>query len=173
MKKIVITLITIGVASFGFAQNSNTDFNISKFRELGIPSSNYKYLNEVQDHLTPHQVKYLEKVASSWDVSTSEKFDGRKAEPFQVTFKLEGGNIHTFYDSKGKVVSAIERFSNFVMPKSVGNEIQKQYPNWKIVKNRYSVLYYRGESTKKSFKVLIGKGNQKKWLRIDPSGKIS
>ncbi len=173
MKKIVISLITMGMLSFGFAQNSNPKFNLSTYRELGISGSNYNYLNEVQDGLKPRQVKYLENVASNWDVSSSRQFDGRKGEPFSVTFKLKNGNLYASYDSKGKIVSAIERFSNFAMPKSVGNEILRQYPNWKIVTNRYSILYYRNKRTKKSFKVLVRKGKQKKWLKIDPSGKIT
>jgi len=172
MKKIVISLITLGMVNFGFAQNANPDFNLSKFRKLSMIGSNYEYLNEVQDGLTPGQVKYLENAVSHWDVSTSNKFDGRKGELFNVTFKLKDGNIHALYDNNGKIVSAIERFSNFAMPKSVSNEILKQYPNWKIVKNRYSVLYDCSKLVKKKFKVLLRKGNQEKWLRIDSSGKI-
>lgn len=173
MKKTVISLMAVGMANFGFAQNANPDFNISKFRELGAPGSNFKYVNEVQDDLTPGQVKYLEQVVANWDVSTSRKFDGRKGNPFNVTFKLQDGNIDAFYDNKGKVISAMERFQDFAMPKSVGNEILRQYPNWKIIKNRYSVWYCSGNQPKKNFKVLIQKGKHKRWLRIDSSGKIS
>jgi|GEM_PF-1153118 len=173
MKKIVISLITLGMVNFGFAQNANPDFNLSKFRKLSMIGSNYEYLNEVQDGLTPGQVKYLENAVSHWDVSTSNKFDGRKGELFNVTFKLKDGNIHALYDNNGKIVSAIERFSNFAIPKSVGREVLKQYPDWKIVKNRYSVWYGRKYRTKRIFKLLISKGNQKKWLKVDTTGSIS
>lgn len=152
MKKIVIGLITMGMVSFGFAQNSNPKFDLSTYSGLGISSSNYNYLNEVQDGLTPNQVKYLEGIASNWDVTTSRQFDGRKGEPFNVTFKLKDGNLYACYDSRGRIVSAIERFSNFAMPKSVGNEILRQYPNWRIVTNRYSILYYRNKPTKKALR---------------------
>lgn len=161
------------MASFGFAQNSYPDFDLSKFRGFGAIGSNYEYLNNVQSGLTPNQVKYLENIVSYWDVARSEKFDGRKGEAFSVTFRLDHGHITASYDSEGKIVSAIERFSNFAIPKSVGKEVLRQYPNWKIVKNRYSVRYGRNDRTKRIFKLLICKGNLKKWLKVDSSGKIA
>lgn len=173
MKKIVINLVIMGMASFGFAQNSYADFDVSKFRDLGTIGSNNEYLNNVQSNLTPYQVRYLENIVSYWDVAKSEKFDGRKGEPFSVNFKLKDGHITASYDSNGKIISAMERFSNFTIPKSVGKEVLQEYPDWKIVKNRYSVWYGRNNSTKRVFKLLIRKGNQKKWLKVHTSGSIS
>ncbi|WP_147415842.1 hypothetical protein [Ulvibacterium marinum] len=173
MKKIVISLITVGMVSFGFAQNSNADLDFYKYRELDISGSNHKYLYEVQDVVTPRRVKYLENGVTNWNVLASKEFVGRKDETFKVTFKLKDGNIYALYGSNGSIVSAIERFSNFAMPKSVGNDIIKQYPDWNIVKNRYSILYHHGDGTKRRFKVLIQKGDRKKWLKIDSSGKIA
>lgn len=173
MKKLAISLITMGMVSFGFAQNSYPDFDLSKFRDFVTIGSNYEYLNDVQNGLTPNQVKYLEDLVSYWDVTQAEKFDSRRGEPFNVTFMLEYGHITASYDSKGKIVSAMERFSDFAIPKSVGNEVLRQYPDWKIVKNRYSVWYGQNDRTKRIFKLLIRKGNQKKWLKVDSSGGIS
>jgi len=173
MKKLVISLAVMGITSFGFAQNSYPHFELSKFRDLGAMDTNYEYLNDVQNELTPSQVKYLENLASYWDVTRSLEFDGRRGHPFSVTFKTEHGQIIANYNSKGKIVSAMERFSDFAIPKSVGRAILKEYPNWKIVKNRYSVWYDHDGRTKKLFKVRIRKGKQKKWLSIDSSGNTS
>lgn len=173
MKKLAISLITMGMVSLGFSQNSYPDFDLSKFRDFITIGSNYEYLNKVQNGLTPNQVKYLEDLVSYWDVTQAEKFDGRRGEPFSVTFRLQNGHIIASYDKKGEVISAVERFSNFAIPKSVGKEVLEQYPNWKIVKNRYSVWYGRNHRTKRVFNLLIRKGNQKKWLKVDSSGGIS
>jgi len=59
------------MASFGFAQNSVPNFEISKFKDFGALASNYEYLNEVQNGFTPNQAKYLENVVSYWDVTKS------------------------------------------------------------------------------------------------------
>ena len=174
MKKLSISLLGMVTAtSFSLAQNSNSNFELSKFRDFGTISSHYEYLDDVQNGLTPNQVKYLENVVSYWDVTRSKKFDGRKGESFSVNFKTANGHIEAFYNGKGKIVSVTERFRNFAMPKPVSIAIAKQYPNWKVIKNRYSVWYTLGNRTKKRFKVQIGKNSQKKWLKIDSSGKIS
>ena len=173
MKKLVISFAIMGMTSMVFAQNSYPRFELSKFRDLGRIATNYEYLDEVQNGLTPDQVKYLENLASYWDVTRTAEFDGRRGQPFSVTFKTERGQIIAAYNSKGKIVSAMERFSDFAMPKTVSKAILKEYPNWKVIKNRYSVWYDLDGRTKKIFKVRIRKGNQKKWLMIDPSGNIS
>lgn len=172
MRKLSISLVAMIMASFGFAQNSNTNFESSKFKALGALGLNYEYRNKVQNSLTPNQVKYLEDVVSHWDVAKSEGFDDRKVEPFNVTFKLEDGYIMATYNSKGKVVSAFERFRNFALPKPVAVAIARQYPDWQVVKNKYSLLYNKGKRAKKALKVKIKKGNQKKWLKIDLSDSI-
>lgn len=172
MRKLVISFITMGTMSFGFAQNSNPKFQLSKFRNLDGFETNYEYLNDVQQGLTPRQVKYLENLVSYWDISKSKKFDGRKGQTFGVTFKSEKGYITADFDRNGKIVSAVERFSDFALPKEFGRVILEQYPKWQIARNRYSVWYERGEAIKKSFKVQIQNGDRKKWVKIDPFGDI-
>lgn len=172
MRKLSISLVVIGIVSFGFSQNSYPNFELSKFNDIGAVSSNYEYLNEVQNGLTPNQVRYLENVVSYWDVTNSEKIKGLRGEPFNVTFKSGRDQIVAFYNSKGKVVRAKEQFKNFALPKPVRITLARQYPNWKVLKNRYSILYIKDNRPKKSFKVQISKDSQKKWLTIDSSGRI-
>lgn len=174
MKKISISIVAIILTSgFTFAQNAYPKFELSKFRDLDGLGSNFDYLNEVQNGLTPNQVRYLENLVSYWDVKKSVKFNGRKCQPFNATFKSGGDEIIVSYDSKGRIVSTMERFSNFAMPKAVGKEILRLHPNWKIVKNRYYVWYNRKHHTKRVFKVQIQKGDRKKWLRVDQTGGLS
>ncbi|MGI9550747.1 MAG: hypothetical protein ACR2MT_06065 [Aurantibacter sp.] len=173
MRKLSIILVALGMASLGFAQNSIPNFDYLKYKDLGTLSSNYEYLNEVQNGLTPNQIKYLENVVSYWDVTKSEKFDGRRGERFNVTFKSNRGQIIAYFDRNGKVVRAKEQFRNFALPKQVGIALAKKYPNWTVIKNRYTVLYTKDGQSKKIFKVQISKDKQKKWLKIDPSGRIS
>lgn len=173
MKNLLISLLGIIMASnFCLAQNSHSNFELEKFSDLEGQSFNHDYLDKVKHSFWPNQVKYLENLVSHWDVTQSKKFDGRKGQSFSVTFKSESGLIVANYDSKGKIVSAMEQFGNFALPKSVSISIVRQYPNWEIVKNKYSLRYNVGNSTKKSFKVQIRKGNHKKWIKIHPSGSI-
>ena len=156
MKKLAISVLTmITASSFGLAQNSHSEFELSTFKDLGSITSNYDYLNEVQNELTPSQVKYHENLVSYWDVKKSDKFDGRRGEPY------------------GNIVSATERFSDVRLPKPVVIEILRQHPGWDIVKNKYSITYNRDIITKRIFKIQIQKGKQRKWLKVDQDGGLS
>ena len=174
MKKLAISVVTmITASSFGLAQNSHSEFELSTFKDLGSITSNYDYLNEVQNVLTPSQVKYLENLASYWDVKKSDKFDGRSGEPFIVTFRSKDGQIVASYNNNGNIVSATERFSDVTLPKPVVIEILRQHPGWDIVKNKYSITYNRDIITKRIFKIQIQKGKQRKWLKVDQDGGLS
>jgi len=172
MKKVSIILIAVGMASFCFAQNYSSNFDLSKFKGFSTDYSNSEYLNEVQNSLTPNQVRFLENIVSNGDVTKSKKFDGSKGEELEVTFKSDYGYVVASYDDQGKLIMAVERCKDFALPGSTSLAIVKQYPNWSIVKSRYSILYTRGNRTMKNFKVKIKKENQKKWIRIDMSGNI-
>lgn len=172
MKKLSVSLAVMGMASLGFAQNSYPKFE-SKFLDMGLLNSNYAYLSQVQNELTPNQAKYLENVVSYWDVTRSEEFAGLKKEPFEVTFRAGRGYIVASYDDMGKILTAEERFKNVTLPKQLQISIAKQYPNWSIVKNTYSLRYAKDKKPKKHLMVLMKKGNLKKRLKIDLSGQLS
>ena len=173
MKKSAINLLALGMASIGLAQNSHPNFELSKYKSFKEMSINHEYLDEVQNGLTPNQAKYLENLVSYWDVTKSRQFKGRKGDGFDVTFKSGKNYIEASYDANGKIIMVNERFRNFALPLQVSIALAKRYPNWKVVKNKYLVLYTRNNRPNKSFKVQIQKGNQKKWVKIDPSLKMS
>lgn len=173
MKKLSISLAVMGITSLGFAQNSYPKLNKALSEGLGTLTSNYGYLNDVQNGLTPKHVKYLENIASYWDVAKLEEFDRLKDQPLEVTFRSGLGSIVASYDSDGKIVTATERFKNVSLPKQLQIAIVKQYPHWSIVKIRYTLRYTEGKEPKKQFKVKIKKENQKKWVKVDSVGRIS
>jgi hypothetical protein len=140
---------------------------------VGPLNANYDYLAEVQNSITPNQVKYLEKVVADWEATKSPKFDGSLEQSFEVTFKSNLGYIATSYDNQGRILMAEERFKNISLPYGVGISIAKKYPDWSIGKTRYTLRYTRGSAPKKRFNVQISNGNLKKWLKIDASGKLS
>lgn len=170
MKKLSISLAVMGITSLGLAQDSYPKLNYSLLEGLGALGSNYEYLNEVQNGHTPSQVKFVENMVSYWDVRKSEDFKGLKNQPFEATFRSGLGSIVASYDSDGKILTAKERFKNITLPKRLQIAIVKQYPNWSIVKNRYTLRYTEGKAPKKQFKIKIKKENQRKWLKVNSVG---
>lgn len=173
MKNATICLVVLVLASsFGHAQNAHFNIELSKFKGYGPLGANYEYINDVQNDITPSGVKYLENIASYWDVTTSEKFEGYSVQPFEITFRSTKGSIVAQYDNKGSILSTQEKFNDVALPKEVGVSILKDYPGWDFVKTSYTLYYNRATGTKKNFKVQISRDGEKKWLTIYPSGAI-
>ena len=161
------------VSAFGFAQNAVPVKNQAGIEAIGNMVLDARYLNSVQAGMTPNVVKQLENLVSVWDVTQHELFDGRPGDLFHITFKSEQGAITALYDDEGQLIMALERFKDVALPYAVSSSIVEEYPEWEIVKNRYSVRYQFNDESRKVLKVLIRKGNQRQWLKIGPSGIIS
>lgn len=172
MKKLSISLVVLSMTSLSFGQNSSSKLDHALLDDFSTRDSNHEYLNEVQNNMTPNQVKYLEKVVSYWDLTQLEKFREQKDQPLQVTFKSPQGSIVTSYDMDGEILTSKERFRDFALPYTVSASIVKKYPNWSIGKSRYSLLYTKADEPKKRFRVQITKGDQKKWIEVDQSGSV-
>ena len=172
MKKLSMSLILLGMTGLGYGQYSSSEFNNPIFGGFDLPVTNVEYLNGVQDHVTPKYAKFLEYIAPDWDVSKSSKFDGRKDQLFNVTFKSDRGYIVASYDNKGKVVLTRERFRNMALPKQLLVAIGKKYPGWVVDKTSYSLVYNRGIETAKTYKVKLRNGRQVKRLKVDATGNI-
>lgn len=173
MIKLSMSWVALAMVSFGLAQNPHANFEQSNPGNGGTLASNSHYLEEVLDELTPNPIRFLETVVSDWEVTSSDEFNPHRRRPFSATFQSRHGFIVVSYDRKGRIVHAMERFSNFALPKSVGKAILKEYPNWKIIGNRYSLWYRQDDSAKRIFKVRLQKEHHKKWVKVFPSGRVS
>jgi len=172
MKKLSMSLILLGMTGLGYGQYSSSEFNNPIFDGFDLPVTNVEYLNEVQDHVTPRYAKFLEYIAPDWDVSKSSKFDGRKDQLFNVTFKSDRGYIVASYDYRGEVVLAREHFRNMALPNQLLIVIGKKYPGWVVDKTSYSLEYNSGIVTAKTYKVKLLKGRLFKRLEVDATGNI-
>ncbi|MBU2903897.1 hypothetical protein KO529_03800 [Arenibacter algicola] len=172
MNKFSISLALMGLTSLGFAQDSYFNSHYSQLENLEVMGSNYEFIEDVQNDLTPTQVKYLENLVCYWDVTKLEEFKGNKEQPTEVTYRSWHGYIIASYDREGKILTAKEHFKDFTLPQKVSVSIAIKYPEWTRLKTRYSLVYNRNLGTKKLFKVQIEKDGQKKWLKIDASGRV-
>ncbi len=172
MKKLIICLLSLGLFSLGTAQTKEI-----KLENVTIRPLNLNYLKKVQDKETPEFVKALENRAARYDITESPVFK-REFDAYEVVFdaiKKDGadGTIMATFDQNGKILSAIERYKNVSLPKSIRDVCLQEYPDYKIHKDFYLVSYdYDENSVKKIYKVQMRNGTSKKNLKIDANGVI-
>ena len=117
MKKLSISLVLMGISGLGISQNSYSEVQQIRLKEQGNLSSNYEYLDEVQNGNIPKHVKDLENLVSYLDVAQLEQFKGGNAKELYVNFKSAQGQILASYDDKGNVISTQERYKNVALPR--------------------------------------------------------
>ncbi|CAM1342143.1 hypothetical protein [Tenacibaculum aestuarii] len=173
MKKLVFGLLFLGLTNLAHSQN-DIQKNII-LEPVTIKPLNLSYLKEVQREDTPEFAVNLQNEAARYDI-TEDPIFGKEFEAYEVIFKSKNdetsGLITATYDSKGKIMSSIERYKNILLPKTVRTAINNKYPGWVIYKDVYLVTYRDNSKSKQVFKVQIRKDGEKKNLKLDYDGNI-
>ena len=151
MKTVMLILFTLIFSAQTFAQEAKKD-----------------YLDADRKNASPKEVLELVETAAELDVTKQSDFDGRD-KPYTVVFKSNKGAIHLTYDKKGKVIHSNELFKNINLPYQLTNYVLRQYPDHKIVGNKYKLYSKNGKVTKSSYNIVVQNGNVKKHLEFNNS----
>lgn len=169
MKKFLIGLMILGLASLGYSQSTKSAMEEVKLSDVEVVPINAKYLDNVQEGNLSNRVFTLEKKASRYNIKESPFFNIR-SEAFEIRFKQNGGRINAVYDRYGKIITAYEWHKDILLPKAVRNAWFKQHPDWNMLKNTYLVSYNHKKGAKKVYKIQIQKDGLKKTLKFDIDG---
>lgn len=126
------------------------------------------YLDTNRKNSAPKEVLKLAETASGMDVTKNSDFDGRN-KPYRVVFKSNKGSIKLTYDRNGKVIHSNEVFKNIDVPYQLKNYVIRQYPNHRIVGNKYKLFSKNGKITKSSYNIVVQNGEEKKRLEFNNS----
>jgi len=173
MKKLIISLIILGLSTSVFAQNTSNKFEVV-LDEVEVFNINSNYLNAIGHKDAAELVKFLVEKAVSFDLEYSNclKADYEKQE-YHVQFKIPQGEILAVYDNNGEIIRTSEMFKDISLPLAVSNAIVKKYPGWKISSDIYRVTYVKDGTLNKTYKLFIERTNiGKKVIKIDENGKF-
>jgi len=163
MRKLSMSLLLIGMTNLGFAQYALPAFS-NPFNES---ERAIDYLHAAQKGHTPNYAKWLEGEFADWDSDTTSKYTTDKGEYVTATFNAPRETMEVEYDTDGNIAFVKERYKNMALPNAVASNIIKLYPGWSFDQTRYTLKYNKGKATKKVFKVIIKKGNQRKRLKVE------
>ena len=176
MKKIIIGLLLISLASLSYSQNTERNM----LSEVEIYASNYDYIKSVEDKYLPKAVVLLKIEVANFDVHGSSLHKRGKENDYpdrdgnyNVKFSNKLGKINAVYNYRGKVLKTTERFTNIKLPRTVINSILTKYPDWTISKDMYFVKYNHSKELIRKYIVYLKNDNKNIKLRLDENGNIS
>jgi hypothetical protein len=167
MKRILVGLITLGLASQAYAQEIQTE----ELSEVVVSPVNYKYLNETDNMEAAIPVQMLQRKVASYDVEESGFYQDDWG-LYTVSFFIPDGKIVAVYDKNGKVVRTIEHFKDVALPPAVRNAIVQRFPNWTLAEDSYRVTYGDKKAPKKSYKVTIKNGEKTMKVKVTDEGEF-
>ncbi len=171
MKKLVIGMLFLGLASLGFSQSSNAGLEEVKLSDVTITPLNLDYIDKVREDDVSEKVFTMEKKASRYNIKESPFFNNH-AGLFKIKFSKKNGRIIAVYDREGKIRSTMERYKDLMLPPAVRNSVYRAHPDWTMVGNAYLVSYHYNNGVKKVYKVKIAKGDLQKKLKMDTQGNL-
>ncbi len=162
MKKVVLGLLVLGLTHLAVAQRSVEAFDIAL-----VPAYNAPYLEAMSDGLTPAIVSDMQFRAAVFNPAELQDFDTKSKGFFEVVHKASNGEIITFYDKTGRIVSTLESFRDVELPLNLREQVFQGNGNWKMAGNKYKSIYEDGQLVKKIYKVKLQDGRRIKTVTID------
>lgn len=168
MKKIA-KLFPLTAILLGFLNDS---FGQELLPGVTMVSFNYKYLKSVNDTNAAQPVRLLEHKAAGFDLKNSEFYE-EDYDNYYISFYLPEGEVLAFYDNKGKIEHAAERFKNVALPNAVATSLANKYPEWLLTKDFYVVKYYSDpQEVKKIYKLILKKGKERMKVKVNEKGEV-
>lgn len=165
MKKIILALFAFGMSIPLFAQ-------VITLPEVEVSAKNYKYLDKVEGASVAQPVQLMERYATTYDVRDSEYYEDEYDNYF-ISFYIPKGKILAAYDKDGNILRTVEKYENVKLPLEVSKSMAKEYPGWKITQDAYLVHYHNELGvTKKEYKLVLEKGNDRIRIKTDENGNI-
>ena len=92
MKKLILSLCTLGIVFMSFAQEPEVPVEVIELEGVVLRPPNFEYLATIQNKNAPATVKVLERKAAYWDVEdsslASDSFDA-----YEVFFSNSDGRV--------------------------------------------------------------------------------
>ncbi len=166
MKKVVFSIILLGLTGLGFSQESNEGITAVELAAVTVSALNSDYLTYVQNQDTPEVVQQLQNRAARFDVTALRDYNKKEKQMFETVFKATNGSLIAFYAKNGQIVSSMENFKDVVLPMTIRKRVFEANPGWKMGRNQYVSTYQDDRLIKKMYRIQLVQGGEKKRLTI-------
>src|SRR6478672_7340426 len=156
MKAFIILLVVLALSATTYAQQNedgNTTDSKKNVTDVSLPAVVIKKVGEDFSIYIPEienpdsKISLIQKEFIAYDLGK----DAEGYDEYLVTLSIKDGSLVATYNEKGKLMTVVEKYKNVRIPSDIVANILKQYPGWKIIKDRYSYAQSDGTITKKQY----------------------
>jgi hypothetical protein len=159
----ILILISSGLPVFSQVKKPEKEIKRNDSLKLIIlPEIVIKSVRKDFSHYLPNNnnpdntVTKIEEKLISYDLGK----DYEGYEEYLVVMELNDNTLAATYNSDGKLVRVVEEYKNVKLPANVIYMVYKNYPGWKIVKDKFLYNQEKGDVIKKQYNIKIKKGKK-------------
>ena len=170
MKSIIVSLAFLGCATFTYAQDKKGGGNgkVTELPEIVIKSAGKDFSIYLPDKNPDMDVQRLEQAFIAYDIGKDyEGYDN-----YLVTMEMKNSSLAATYNENGKLMSVVEVYDNVKLPSAVIYSIYRNFPEWKIVKDKFLYTQEDGDIIKKQYNIKLKKDKELRRIVIHPDGEI-
>ncbi|MEW5675745.1 hypothetical protein ABGT15_05490 [Flavobacterium enshiense] len=176
MKSIAKLLFVLGFAITSYAQentknvpDSDEAMETKKLPEIVIKRAGDDfsvYLPEYESK--DDKIRNLQEAFIAYELGKDyEGYDN-----YLVTMKVKDGSLVATYNEKGKLTHVIEKYDNVLLPMPVIYSVYKNFPGWKIEKDKYLYAQEDGDIVKKQYNLKLSKDKKTKNVVLTSKGDV-
>ncbi|WP_149276284.1 hypothetical protein [Pareuzebyella sediminis] len=170
MKKVVLSLVVLGLSAQAFAQDVLYSAKIKEedVPEVIIEAVERDYPDFTIEEYAAIPIEYVES-----DVYVNRSIDSvDDYDTFDITLEGKGKEFTATYNKYGDLISTSEHLKNIAPPAAVRNAVAKSYPGWTIEKDVYNMKSYGNGKARERYRMELTKGNEKMHVYTNANGKI-
>lgn len=177
MKSIISLLVVLVLSTTTYAQG-NEEINTADLKknvtDTKLPAVVIKRVGEDFSIYVPEienpdsKINRIQNEFIAYDLGK----DAEGYDEFLVTLSIKDGSLVARYNEKGKLITVVEKYKDVRIPNNVVKNILKQYPGWKILKDRYYYSQKEGDITKKQYDIVLEKDNKVQQVVYSPNGEL-
>jgi len=121
------------------------------------------------DNLNPDsRVLELENKFISYKIDND--FQGK--ESYLLLLEIENGFLSATFNEKGKLISVVEKFENVKLPEKIRKSLVKNFPEWKMKKDKFLYVQKQGEIKRKEYRIIMKNNKKVKRVTLNSEGEI-
>lgn len=162
----ILFLLGVNLMGQGPEAMSYNGMDTVIFSNVENDSKNVDYLINAMEKGQAKDVSNWQSKIANFKINELSIFTKKERSKYHVAFKNKRAKLNIDYDHEGNVLYAQEDYQNIKLPKEVLKRLPKDLKDWRIEKTQYRIIYVMGKASKKSYKVTLFKGNQRKTVKL-------
>lgn len=122
-----------------------------------------------ENYARQFQSNAIQFMLENFDIYRFMRESGEEFDEINVTVQSSNGILMATYNEDGKLVKTFQKFKNVPLPNDIRTQVNGEYKNWKVQKNKYMAFGKNENLDQEQYVVYLKNGNSREKIKITPA----